>query len=424
MSTLTDVNADFMNTKLAQIADVRTSTEQRTAWLNGKIASGGLRPLGNDRYMVAEGGDAGEVITVRIVQGMAEAIMGSHGLDLREDGKVALYTSTPAWHGLGQVIPGGISDVKSVMKLGGIDFIVRTSPVEFRRNSTRDEHGGFHFPPDEQNVIFPDRFVTYRADTGAELGVVGSRYTVVQNYQMFGFLQDLVGLGENGNVQIVWESAGALEGGSRVFVAMRLPEDIVIDPQGIADVVRPYLVFLNSHDGSSPARALLTPWRPVCQNTERFALRDAKSSWTVRHTAGALNKISQAREALGLTVKYYKAWAADEEALARTAVTIDQVNKLIDGLWKVDDEATKRSVKYAETRREDVLSIFQEESARVGRTAFAFERAVTGYVDKVAYRRIPQSMTEELHRATVNLEGADDKLKSKTHQKLMLLTRR
>ena len=54
-----------------------------------------------------------------------------HGLDTSL-GQVALYSSVPAWHELGNIIPGGTADVEQVLTLGGIDFEVLRRPVEYR----------------------------------------------------------------------------------------------------------------------------------------------------------------------------------------------------------------------------------------------------------------------------------------------------
>jgi hypothetical protein len=81
---------------------------------------------------------------------------------------------------------------------------------------------------------------------------------VLQNRHIFEFLQNLVD-----DHDVVWESAGALREGRKVFVCMRLPQTVTIDAGGIADEIVPFVVALNSHDGSSQAQVVVTPWRPT-----------------------------------------------------------------------------------------------------------------------------------------------------------------
>ncbi|MGW5259664.1 DUF932 domain-containing protein [Microbispora sp. NPDC004025] len=337
-------------------------------------------------------------------------VVGRDGLDMTL-GAAALYTTTPAWHGLGNVVPGGTSDIGRVLALGGIDFEVARREVRFSFMGEGEATPSLR--------TFDGQYVTVRTDTGDPLGVVGARYEVIQNRDLFTFLEDLVG-----EHDMIWESAGALRGGRKVFVSMRLPESVTIDAEGIADEIVPFVVMLNSHDASSPAQALVTPWRPVCANTERFAVHDAYTRWSVRHTAGALDRIHEARRALGLTVAYYEEWATEETQLAQTAVVLDDVRRLIDDLWPVDEDAPLRTTNRADARREQVMAMYENEADRLGRTAYAAERAVTAYLDHIAPRRPGKTMTEEIARATALLEGADDEIKTKAHKRLMLLARR
>jgi hypothetical protein len=168
----TDVNAQFAAQRTAQMADANA---RRTA---------------DGRWVGTTGWDANEVI-------------GRDGLDTTT-GEAALYTTVPAWHGMGAVVPGGTSDIDTVLDLGRIAWNVELVPATYTWDGETRE--------------FADRFVTVRTDTGAALGSVGKVYTPIQNRESFTFLQDLVE--EYG---VTWESAGALRGGRRTFICMRLP---------------------------------------------------------------------------------------------------------------------------------------------------------------------------------------------------------
>ncbi|PZG47456.1 hypothetical protein C1I98_13375 [Spongiactinospora gelatinilytica] len=337
-------------------------------------------------------------------------VLGREGLDMTT-GRAALYTSTPAWHGLGTVIPGGISDIDEVLRLGGIDFDVEKRDVRYSFMGDADAVPALR--------TMPGQYVTVRSDTGAALGVVGSRYEVIQNRELFTFLEDLVD-----HHGVIWESAGALRDGRRVFVCMRLPENVIIDRGGLADEIVLILSVINSHDGRGTAEAVPSGWRIVCANTERFALRDAVSRWSIRHTSGALGRIEEARRALGLTVEYAHAFEEEETALARTDIALDEFHRVIADLWPVDRDATARTTGMADRRRETLTAMFEGESVRVGRTAYAAERSITDYLDHVAPRRPGKTMTEEIARATALMEGADDAIKTQAHRRLMALVRR
>ena len=391
-----DVNDAFARERAGQVEAARNWEAE----LRQRITDGTVERLPDGRYRVLNGWDAGEILT--------STGQPQHGLDMSL-GSAALYSAVPAWHGLGQVIPGGVQDIDTVLELGGIDYQVETVPALY--------------PWGDGTRVHPGQRHTVRTDTGAALGVVGENYQVIQNRQGFEFLQELVN-----DYNVTWESAGALRDGKKTFVSLRLPENVTVDAAGINDQIVPFVVAVNSHDGSSSFRAVVTPWRPVCGNTERFALRDAVTSWSVRHTRNATDKVREARRTLGLSVRYFEQWAGEETVLAQTDLAVHEFTKLVDGLWPVDPTATARVLKTAATRKEQLRGLFAKESERVGRTAYAAERAVTDYLDHLA--PIRPSAASGLKgdplgaRGLRLIEGMDDDVKSTAHRRLMLLTRR
>ncbi|MEV4517860.1 DUF932 domain-containing protein [Dactylosporangium sp. NPDC049525] len=397
-----DVNAAFAAERAEQIQ----AAGARQADVDARVAAGKLIPLGNGRFQVndPDSWDNGETL---LQQG--GLVLPQHGLDTSR-GQVALYSSVPAWHQLGNVVPGGTSNVEMVLELGGIDFEVARRPVEYRNTF------------DGPNRVLPEQFVTVRDDTGAGLGVVGSKYEVLQNRDAFAFLQDLVDLHD-----VVWESAGAVRDGRKVFVCMRLPNTVTIDAAGVADQIIPFIVALNSHDGSSLFQVVVTPWRPVCRNTERFAVRDAHTRWGVRHTRNALDRIEEARRTLGLSVQYFDEFAAEEEALARTEVTLAEFRHVVDDLWQPPaDDASTRSRNIHRRRVDELVDLYTANTAQLGRTAYAAERAVTEYTDWRQTVRPTGSLRGNnlAARATAVLEGGNDEVKSRAHRRLLTLVRR
>ncbi len=142
--------------------------------------------------------------------------------------------------------------------------------------------------------------------------------------------------------------------------------------------------------------------------------------------------MEEARRSLGLSHRYYEHFAAEETLLARTDATIDEVRSLLDELWPVKDDAPTLTRQRGDERGDTVVSLFEKESARVGSTAYAAERAVTDYVDHYATIRPSGALkgNELGARGARLLDGADDEVKAqaqakdKAHRKLMLLVRR
>src|SRR3546814_11921027 len=82
----------------------------------------------------------------------------------------------------------------------------------------------------------------------------------------------------------IFDTAGSLRVGRQVFITMQLPNSLTI---GGTDRVDLNIAALNSHDGSSAFRILVTPVRVVCANTQSAALRNHESSFSLRHTRHA-----------------------------------------------------------------------------------------------------------------------------------------
>ena len=87
-----------------------------------------------------------------------------------------------------------------------------------------------------------------RTDRNLTLGVVGSKYGVVQNSKAFEFI-DLLASGVEGYDKAVIETAGILGDGERMYVTAKLPSDIFLNDNGY-DPINDYILFTNTHDGS------------------------------------------------------------------------------------------------------------------------------------------------------------------------------
>lgn len=141
----------------------------------------------------------------------------------------------------------------------------------------------------KENII-TSHMATIREDTNTTLGVVGSKYGVVQNNKAFEFI-DIITSGElNGTQQPVIETAGILGDGERVYVTAKMPSKLFIDgddSEGIDD----YILFTNSHDGSGAVTILFTPLRVICQNTLNAAIRQASNKLVFKHTANVNERL-------------------------------------------------------------------------------------------------------------------------------------
>ena len=297
----------------------------------------------------------------------------AHMLDEWADGSASFVAARQhAWHRLGEVLPAGFTAAQAMShaRLGG--WNVRKQPLQTTPILGTDGVAVLDVP--EQFATIRTNPVTGRPDV---LGVVGSGYTPIQNEQHADLLDALVD--ESG---AHFETAGSLRGGRQVFITMKMPITMRV---GGVDPVDLYLIACNSHDGTSAFRLLVSPVRVVCANTQAAAFRRARSSFSIRHTAGARGQIAQARAALGLTFAYAEAFEAEAEAMIAQTVTDDQFSALVAAVWPIEKKSD-RARTIGANRQHALTRLWRHSptNTEIRGTKWAAYQAITEYTDHVA----------------------------------------
>lgn len=184
---------------------------------------------------------------------------------------------------------------REVMKKAGLDYPVDTvtafAEVPFRINSknTINEAVGEHVYNGKKYIQSPKGRIILRTDKNIPFGIVDESYKVVQNIDVFNFFDDAIGEGK-----AQWQHAGKFGYGERIFVSAKLPKDIKVGD----DIINNYLVFSNSHDGSSAVQILFTPIRVFCMNCLNSAFKKADAYIKFKHTKNVKNKLTAGAEIL------------------------------------------------------------------------------------------------------------------------------
>lgn len=210
----------------------------------------------------------------------------------QQTGKHSFFSvKEKAWHGLGTIIENYPTSSEAI-KHAGLDYTVEKRPLFTYDN---ENHRG---NPDTDIMIpeieVPDFYATVRTDTEQVLGVVGKDYNIIQNVDAFSFFDSIVG----GKEGILYETAGALGKGERIFITAKLPDYIRV---GRDDLIENYLFLTTSHDGYGSITAAFTPIRIVCNNTLNAALKGAVNNVKIRHTSNANERLKQAHQLLGIS---------------------------------------------------------------------------------------------------------------------------
>lgn len=218
-----------------------------------------------------------------------------------------------AWHGLGQVVEQAMT-AEEAIKLANLDYEVVKADAQFTTPS------GLVVPAEGY-------YTTYRADTNEFLGMVKSRYEIVQNKDAFSFFDAIIDSGE-----AIFETAGVLGVGERIFISAKLPEDMLVN----GEKVEKYIMLTNSHDGSSSIIAGLTSVRVVCNNTLQAALRGLDNKVSIGHISGAKARLSEAYRVMGIASKYMQEVEGVFNQMADTRMTDEQLNQYITNVFKSD----------------------------------------------------------------------------------------
>ncbi|SHM23036.1 phage/plasmid-like protein TIGR03299 [Chryseobacterium carnipullorum] len=246
----------------------------------------------------------------------------AHNLNFNNrTGKYSFFSvQEKAWHNLGQVVKDYPTSEEAI-KFAGLDYEVEKSPLFTKGAGIIENTNGIEMIDSELEVS--NYFANIRTDNNTILGVVGKDYHIVQNREAFSFFDAIVG-GEQG---ILYETAGALGNGERIFITAKLPDYIRVGNGD--DIMEKYIFLTTSHDGSGSITAAFTPVRIVCQNTLNASLKNMSNVVRIRHTAGAKQRLEDAHKVMGLANKLSTELESTFNHWAKITVGDDEIKKLI-----------------------------------------------------------------------------------------------
>lgn len=230
------------------------------------------------------------------------------------------------WHGMGTIVEDAPNSEEAIIT-AGLDWEVESRKMYLADGSE-----------------VPDAFANVRNTDNSVLGIVGNRYTIVQNNEAFSFTDNLIGEG------CVYETAGSLRDGKQIWLLARLPKAILI----AGDKVMPYLCFTNTHDGTGAVKVFMTPIRVVCNNTLNQALSTAKRTWSARHTGSIESKLREATETLELANSYMAELKKTSETLALQKIDQKKLLKMIEELVPMEEGISERQKTGIRDLRNDI----------------------------------------------------------------------
>lgn len=294
-----------------------------------------------------------------------------HELEINADGEASfaynLQNGDP-WHRLGTPMDG-LRTVEEMLRAAKADREVVKVPL---------------YAMTDDGFVEVEDFVATAAKsvdgtTTNVLGVVGSTYATLQNRWCLEQALAVVGASEG---QAVVDTCGVLKDYREFFAFIDLGT-LVIDPLGVADVLTRGMVVHTGHTGATSMRFGLTNLRAVCANTVRAGFSSAASTFSLRHTSGAVDRMAQAQQALGISTQWATDFTAQAEALLGAPGGHDVVTQVVTGLWPIDSDATERVQSNFAKRSAGIHRLYDAptNAPAVGHNGWAVYNAIGEWLD-------------------------------------------
>jgi phage/plasmid-like protein (TIGR03299 family) len=298
----------------------------------------------------------------------------------------------------------------------GLNWTVRTAPLMAESTPLLIDSEGvtpatYIDVPKKQGII--------REDNNSVIGIVGTKYKVVQNMEVFNALDTLVDAGD-----ARYAAAGEFNGGANIWMVLELPQGINVanDPHAA------FLLVKTSHDGSSSVVIKPIIERLFCANqvngliSNKNGNRQRKyNEYTYRMTHSTNQELSIAdiRNITNLTYTAIADYQLVANNLMQKSMTREQTLNFFKSVWAlpstVEDtpydlltRGERKQQTIAKEARAKAWAIYNESETQenIRGTAFGAWHAVVEFADHYA-----TGGAERLAAAT--LSGRNDRVKTK-----------
>jgi phage/plasmid-like protein (TIGR03299 family) len=314
----------------------------------------------------------------------------AHQIDMSTGKAACFVTGKAAWHGLGTVVETAQTSEEAI-KLAGLNWKVEQWPMRA-------------FNPDDPTIEagMPGSIAIVRTDTKKVLGHVSKKYHPLQNVKAFDFFDSLVG-----DKLAMFETAGSLFDGRIVWILARIPGEYYATS---TDMVKPYVLLMNSHDGKSPLRMIATAVRVVCNNTLNMALHNSVGGISIKHYSNMTGKIEAAREALGIVRANFDAFDEEMHAMIK-GITIEDAYNYFDTVTGVNESGISDTVKEHRIAESSQYKLNYEHPTNmltgIAHTVWSAANAVTQSIDHGStYRGNPAKRADNRFNSIIAGTGA------------------
>ena len=295
----------------------------------------------------------------------------------------------------------------------GLNWTVRTGELQAVSTPlTIDEHG----VTPATYIDVPKKQAIVREDNNTVIGIVGTKYKVVQNMEVFNALDTLVDAGD-----ARYAAAGEFNGGSNIWMVLELPRGVSVanDPHAA------FLLVKTSHDGSSSVVIKPIIERLFCANQVNGLISNNQKrkyneyTYRMSHTTNQELSIADIRNITNLTYQAIDDYELTANRLLNIEFSRGQALNFFKNVWAlpstIEDKpydlltrGERKQQTIAKDARDKAWAIYSESETQenIRGTAFGAWHAVVEFADHYA-----TGGAERLAAAT--LSGRNDRVKTK-----------
>jgi len=323
--------------------------------------------------------------------------------------QVVAKMNKQAWVQAGTAVNAG--SASEAARQAGLDWNVQLADMEaIVTNSVSEfETVTDHYPVPKRQAVLK----LGKDNTNEVIGVVGDKYKIVQNMEVFSALDTLV---DSGDAR--YTAAGEYNNGANIWMVMELPTGIQVanDPHAA------FLLVQSSHDGSCAVRIRPIIERLFCSNQiNRIIKGKHKNAYTyvMKHTTNSELSVNDIRNITQLTYDSIQQYETIASTLLQRKVDERQVRNIFKSVWALPSEieqtpdhllsqGQRRQRTIALNGRESAWTIYSQSPTQenIRGTAFGVWQAVIEHADHYA-----SGGTDR--RAIATISGRNDRIKDK-----------
>lgn len=240
------------------------------------------------------------------------------------------------WLTVGEDVTG-VKSARQALRQANLDWHVTQA-------TTHAFHNGGYVPVE-------DTFTNVKIDKHGRawpLGVVGSRYKVIQNEEMFSVLDEVANSGD-----AKYTAAGEIRNGQVVYITMQLPKGVKIpgDPHDA------YLLARTSHDGSTALEITTVINRLFCTNqiNSIFSTNRKKHGvYTVRHTKNSIVDADNVRSVLQIAYDEIALYESFADRSLNVTFTDMHFERYLEKVFPMPEGVTEKTAEELLTRGQKI----------------------------------------------------------------------